>query len=267
MEDAQRRRAARPAGLALGPPAQPRPTRIHDAVDHRRLHRDLTARPGREGQGFLDAPPDLASTGRQTASATGSSAASASYSPEHIAPGTRTGCQPPGLGHPRRQPDLVTAADLSWSLVVAGIPPRTSTVLWLTSSSTSTILPRSPSWDHGGDAFPVQVGVLHIPGGKGLGHLHTPLGHADRDFDIDRGVVILHHPNPQELRLLLRLPILLLPLVSLASASPHLSRSPSWSPPLSRLPFAPAMRVRGNQIGVLLEDCRPCKQGVERCHQ
>src|SRR4029450_6852763 len=59
----------------------------------------------------------------------------------------------------------------------------------------------------GGDVVPVQVGVLHLRR-KGLGHLHAPLGHADRDLDIDPWVASLHHPHPQERRLLLRLPIL-----------------------------------------------------------
>src|SRR4029453_8694587 len=40
--------------------------------------------------------------------------------------------------------------------------------------------------DDGGDAVPVQVGVLHLRR-KGLGHLHTPLAHPDRDFEIHRG--------------------------------------------------------------------------------
>jgi hypothetical protein len=31
---------------------------VHDAVNHRRLHRDLAPGPGWEGQGFLDAPLD-----------------------------------------------------------------------------------------------------------------------------------------------------------------------------------------------------------------
>jgi conjugative relaxase-like TrwC/TraI family protein len=61
--------------------------------------------------------------------------------------------------------------------------------------------------DHGGDALPVQVGVLHLRR-KRLGHLHAPLGHTDRDFDVDRRVTMLHHPYPQELRSLLRLLIL-----------------------------------------------------------
>src|SRR4029450_8025458 len=99
--------------------------------------------------------------------------------------------------------------------------------------------------DDGGDAVPVEVGVLHF-WREGLGHLPAPFGHADRDFDVDRRVAMLPHPHPQELRLLLRLP-------SLRSAVVDRHRE---APPASTLPFAPAMG-QGQSDGVS-QGCRPC---------
>jgi hypothetical protein len=99
---------------------------VHDAVDHCRLHRDLTTRPSREGQGFLDAHLDLAWTGRPTARATGvGRSVGRLHQSRHIAPRSRK----LAVNHLAwvtlaTSPVWRWLRTLYWSLAVAVIPPR-----------------------------------------------------------------------------------------------------------------------------------------------